>query len=173
MLLGSPLPLPLSVCLSAPGLVVNPAACTVVAHSTNSAPLSSDDWTLEFKVALEPSCTLAAVNAGGCVACPAAAVMAGRCPSGTHTFITDVLAPANLSPAAHLAVRVHVGAALFSAQVLVQFEVMSDTRDLAGRSTEATARLRTMLVATQVRRLILLTEGFLRGPNFSCCFACF
>lgn len=149
---GRALSLPLAVCLSITDGAsdFNPEVCTVVARGHNTASALNGNWTLNFAVAVDPSCTLDAVSVGHCSVCTAAAVTSGMCPAGTHTFITDVVAPDRLSPDTRLAVRVHVGPSLFSAQVMIQLEVLSDAQALPGASAEAAARLQSMLVATQV-----------------------
>lgn len=144
-----------AVCVKSPNDTVDPEACTVVVHdqnttrSTSDGSISESGWSLDFRAAVDASCTLDKVISGHCSACTAAAAIAGTCPVGRHTIVTDIVAPGGLQSQTSLAVVVNVGAALFSVEVTLRFELVSDSRGLPV-SSQADARLRTMIVASQV-----------------------
>ena len=147
---GNDLSVPLTACVTAPVNHIDQSSCTVIVYDHNFAKSeSTSGWSLDFKPALDPSCTLEAVNAGLCSVCTADSAMAGSCPAGKHTFITNVVAPGGLVSNTSLSLSIYVGAALFSSEVLLQFEVVADTRSLED-VTSASARLQTMLISTQV-----------------------
>jgi hypothetical protein len=146
---GSPLSIPLTACIATPVDVLDPSSCSITVYEQNTARLPGTDWYLDFKVAVDSSCTQARVQSGLCSACSAAAAAAGKCPAGTHTFITDIVAPGGLKTDTVLGIILHVGSSVFSSDVMVQFEVMSDTRGL-DEAPEASARMQTMLVSTKV-----------------------
>ena len=122
----------------------------IVDHNVkNTDQPSESGWTIGFKAVIDPSCTLDPVQAGLCSACPAAAVLAGQCPPGIHTIVTNIVTPGGVVSNTSVAVTLYVGASLFSAEVIVRFEVVSSTEGM-NRPAEASARLKQMLVATQV-----------------------
>lgn len=138
-------------CSAVPDSAVDPSCSVVIVdHNARNADRPSEfGWHIGFKAAVDPSCTLDLAEAGLCSACPAAAVLAGRCPPGTHTIVTHIVAPGGLVSGTSLAVTVYVGTALLSTEVIARFEVVSSTEGMA-RPLEASARLQQMLVATQV-----------------------
>lgn len=138
-------------CTAAPGHAVDPSCSVVlVDHNVkNTDQPSESGWTIGFKAAIDPSCTLDLVQAELCSACPAAAVLAGQCPPGIHTIVTNIVTPGGVVSNTSVAVTLYVGTSLFSAEVIVRFEVVSSTEGM-NRPAEASARLRQMLVATQV-----------------------
>ena len=138
-------------CVAAPERAVDPSCSVVVVdhYASDSKQLSESGWTLGFKAAIDPSCTLDLVEAGLCSACPAAAVLSGKCPPGTHTLVTNIVAPSGLVSNTSLAVTMYIGSSILSAEVIARFEVVSNTQDM-DRPSHASARLRQMLVSTQV-----------------------
>ena len=139
-------------CVAAPERPVDPSCSVVVVddrYALDSTKLSESGWTLEFKAAIDTSCFLDLVEAGLCSACPAAAVLAGECPPGTYTLVTNIVAPGGLVSNTSLAVTVYMGSSILSAEVIARFEVVSNTQDM-DRPSHASARLQQMLVSTQV-----------------------
>jgi hypothetical protein len=149
---GSALPVPLTACMTSGNLGdVDRSACSVLVHDHNTVGGSlGDDLSLSWKAAVDPTCTLDRVFSGLCAACTAAAAMAGRCPPGNHIFMLDMELPGGLEPDSTLAMVFHVGAPLLSAEVMIQFEMISDTRDLPGNASEASEGLQSMLRSSKV-----------------------
>lgn len=147
---GKELSVPLTACVTGPTSVIDESSCTVVVHDRNVATaLATAGWRLDFKPVIDPFCDLEAINAGWCSVCAARSAMVGTCPAGKHSFITNVVAPGGLATDTRLALSFYVGAPLFSSEVLLQFEVVADYNNLED-ATMASARLQTMLLATQV-----------------------
>lgn len=149
---GKSLPIPLTACVTAHGSRIDQSSCTVIVyHHNSSAATSAAGWQLNFKPAIETSCTLQAVDAGLCSVCTADAAMTGSCPAGKHMFITNVVAPGGQVSDMILSMSFYVGAALFSSDVLLQFEVVAETLDAETLdASQPRASLTTMLLATQV-----------------------
>jgi hypothetical protein len=147
---GSALPVPLTACMtSAVGGV--DSACSVLVHDHNAVRgVFGDGLSPSWKAVVDPTCTLDRVYSGLCSACTAADAMAGRCPPGTHTFMLDMVLPDGLEPGTTIAMVFRVGAPLLSAKVMIQFEMISDTRDLPGNVSEASDRLQSMLLSSKV-----------------------
>jgi hypothetical protein len=148
---GSALPVPLTACMTSAMGDVDRSACSVLVHDHNTVGGSlGDDLSLSWKAAVDPTCTLDRVFSGLCAACTAAAAMEGRCPPGKHIFILDMELPGGLEPDSTLAMVFHVGAPLLSAEVMIQFEMISDTRNLLGNASEASEALQSMLLSSKV-----------------------
>jgi hypothetical protein len=145
---GSRLPLPLTACVGTTGRDTG-SLCSVTVHDHNGASPGDTEWKLSFKIAMHASCTLERISMGQCTACSVSVADAGRCPAGTHTAITDVIAPGGLVPETSLAISLHVGASLFSADVMVQFAVVSDSTHL-NEPEEGNVWLQAMLLQSQV-----------------------
>jgi hypothetical protein len=148
---GSIMPIPITACIASTVHAVNLSSCSVLVYDNNSTgyPLV-DGSSLSFKTAVDPSCTLARVYSGLCSACTAAAAAQGTCPPGTHTFIFDMGLPVGLENTTMLGLVFHFGAAVLSAEVMIQFEVISDSRGLAGVASKAQETLQSMLVDSKV-----------------------
>jgi hypothetical protein len=148
---GSALPVPLTACITSAVGGVDLSACSVLVHDQNAAGGSFvDDWSPTWKAVVDPTCTLDRVYSGLCAACTAAAAMAGRCPPGTHTFMLDMKLPGGLEQDTTLAMVFRVGSPLLSAEVMIQFELISDARDLPGNISEASEALQSMLLSSKV-----------------------
>jgi hypothetical protein len=127
-------------------------ACSVLVYGNNAIePPLGVDSSLSFKAAVDPACTLDRVYSGLCSACTAAAATAGMCPPGTHTFVLDMGLPGGRTTDTILAMVFHVGSHLLSAEVMIQFEVISSSRDIAGAGSNTSETLQHMLVASKVR----------------------
>jgi hypothetical protein len=148
---GMALPVPLTACMTSAVGEVDTSSCSVLIHDHNAAGGSfGDDWSPTWKAVVDPTCTLDRVYSGLCAACTAAAAMAGTCPPGTHTFMLDMKLPGGLEPDTTLAMVFHLGSLLLSAEVLIQFEMISDARDLPGNVSEANEALQSMLLSSKV-----------------------
>lgn len=148
---GAKLPLPLIPCLAAIGSPVD-HWCSIIVEddhraSTNGIPMAG--WSVGFKAAIDPSCSLAGVDSGLCSACSAASAVEGLCPPGVHTCITNVVTPDGSPSDTSLDITLHVGASILSAKVIVRFEVVTDTQG-HGSASQMSARLQEMLVASRV-----------------------
>jgi hypothetical protein len=156
---GSSPAVPLTACFASVGRAVDPSSCSVIVHNYNASAVIDNSLDagsiLKYKVMVDPLCTLDRVYAGLCSACTAAAATAGMCPPGTHTFVTDVVLPGGLGLGASLAMAFHVGSSLISAEEMIQFEVISDTRGLSLAGSEGSMRLQSMLVSSQVCHMVL------------------
>jgi hypothetical protein len=147
---GSALPVPITACMASDMGKADLTSCSVIVHDHNAAGSSSGvAFSLSFKAAVDPTCTPARVYSGLCSACTAAAATAETCPPGTHTFIFDMEVPGSLRNSNVLALAFHVGSSLLSAEVMIQFAVISDSRGLA--VSNASEALQTMLVSSKVR----------------------
>ena len=137
-------------------------------HSASDIDAVDAAWTLDFATAIDPSCSTedspysesdyvgpasdtADAGAGGnpCTACPAARALQGQCPPGQYTIMTDLTGPEGLKSITSVAIVIDIGAAVVSGDVLVRFEVVSDTEGVEG-AAQAAARLQQMLILTQV-----------------------
>jgi hypothetical protein len=101
---------------------------------------SGAGWRLSVVAVPDPNCTLAAMHAGACEVCRAAAAGANECMPGEHTFLMDAVAPNGLHAPRKVAITLHVGALLVAGDVLARFEVVTE----AGNAS-ANARLERML----------------------------
>jgi hypothetical protein len=148
---GSTLPVPLTACMTSAVGDVDRSACSVLVHDHNAVGgVFGDGLRPSWKAVVDPTCTLDRVYSGLCAACTAAAAMAGTCPPGTHTFMLDMKSPGGLEPDTTLAMVFRVGASLLSAEVMIQFELISDTRHLPGNVSEASEGLQSMLLSSKV-----------------------
>jgi hypothetical protein len=148
---SSALPVPLKACLASAMGDVDLSACSVLVHDHNVVgDFSGAGLSPKLKAVVDPACTLERVYSGLCSACTAAAAMAGTCPPGTHTFILDMELRGTLAPDNVLAMVLRVGSTLLSAEVMIQFEVISDTRGRSGDGQEATEALQSMLLSSKV-----------------------
>jgi hypothetical protein len=145
---GSALPVPMTACMAS---AVDLSSCSVAVYGHNATDDTFGvDTSLTFRAAVDLACTLARVYARLCSACTAAAATAGTCPPGTHTFILDLGLPGGKTKGSMLRMVFHVGSSLLSAKVTIQFEVISDSRGLAGAASSASEALKSMLVSSQV-----------------------
>jgi hypothetical protein len=151
---GRVLPVPLTACVASVGTLVDLSSCSVIAYHHSTTGLIGNSLVsgigLTLRTAVDTSCTAALVFAGLCSACTAAAATSGLCPPGTHTFITDMVVPGGVEAGAILAMTFHVGSSLLSAEAIIRFQVISDTRGLSDAASNASGRLQTMLVSSQV-----------------------
>jgi hypothetical protein len=148
---GRVLPVPITACRASALGAVGLSDCSVLVHDNNSTGGSvGAGSSFSFKAAVDPTCTLARVHSGLCSACTAAAATAGTCPPGTHTFIFHMSLPGGITTSNILAIVVHVGSCLLSAEVMLQFEVISDSRGLTGVASTAREVLQFMLVSSKV-----------------------
>jgi hypothetical protein len=148
---GSVLPVPMTACIASAVDAGDLSSCSVLVYDNNAANhFLTAGSSLSFKAAVHPSCNLERVYAGLCSACTAAAASAGTCPPGTHAFILDIDGPVGLEPSTMLGMVFHVGASLLSAEVLIQFEVDTDTRGDNGTAAKARKTLQSMLEASKV-----------------------
>lgn len=138
-------------CMAIPDHAVDPSCSVVMVdhNATATGELSESGWDLEFKTAIDPSCTLDRAVSGLCSACSAAALLAGKCPPGIHTIVTNVVSPGGLMSDTSLTVTLYVGTALLSTEVMARYEVLSNTEGM-DRPSHASARLQQMLILTQV-----------------------
>jgi hypothetical protein len=148
---GSILPVPITACMATTVDTVDPSSCSVLVYDHNSTVHSlAADTSLNFKSLVDPSCTLARVYLGFCSACTAAFATAGKCPPGAHAFILDMGLPVGLENSTMLRMLFHVGSSLLSAEVMIQFNVISDSRGLAVAASTALKTLQSMLMASKV-----------------------
>jgi hypothetical protein len=148
---GSALPVPMTACTVSAVDAVDLSSCSVVVHDKNTAGHSiAAGSSLSFKAVVDSSCTLARVYSGLCSACTAAAATAGTCPPGRHAFMLDIEGPAVLETSTSLSMVFHVGALLLSAEVMIQFEVMTDSRGRDGAASRAHETLKSMFAASKV-----------------------
>jgi hypothetical protein len=130
---------------------VDLSSCSVLVHDHNSVGgIFGAGLSPSWKAVVDPTCTLDRVYSGFCAACTAADAMAGRCPPGTHTFMLDMKLPGGLEPDTTIAMVFRVGAPLLSAEVMIQFEMISDARDLPGNASDAREGLQSMLLSSKV-----------------------
>jgi hypothetical protein len=145
---GSALPVAMAACMAS---AVDLSSCSVVVSGHNATDDTfGDGMSLSFRAAVDPECTLARVYAGLCSACTAAAAAAGTCPPGTHAFIFDMGLPGSIGNGTLLGMVFHVGSSLLSAQVTIQFEVVSDLRGLTGAASKTNETLQSMFVSSKV-----------------------
>lgn len=104
--------------------MVDAQACTVIAQGHEDAAVSPEGWSLDFKPAPDPSCTIARVQEGICSACTATAAADGKCAAGTHTFIMDAVSPAGLHAEEALVICLQIGAAVLSGELTIQLELL-------------------------------------------------
>jgi hypothetical protein len=148
---GSTVPVPLTACMTSTVGDVDLSSCSVFVYDHNSVGgIFGAGLSPSWKAVVDPTCTLDRVYSGLCAACTAAAAMAGRCPPGTHTFMLDMELPGGLEPDTILAMLYRVGSPLLSADVMIQFEMISDTRNLSGNDSKATEALQSMLLSSKV-----------------------
>jgi hypothetical protein len=148
---GSILPIPMIACIASAVDAVDLSSCSVLVYAHNATADSLVvGLSLSFKAVVDPSCTLARVFSGLCSACTAAAATAGMCPPGTHAFIFDMGLPVGEESSTMLGMVFHVGAALLSAEVLIQFEVIWDSGGVGATASKAQEALQSMLEASKV-----------------------
>jgi hypothetical protein len=148
---GCLLPVPMTACMVSDVNAVDLSSCSVLVYDNESTDDSLVAGTkLRFKAVVDPSCTLARVYSGLCSACTAAAATAGMCPPGTHAFILDIGGRFDLNGSTMLRMLFHVGSSLLSAEVMVEFKLISDSRGLAGAASRALETLHSMLVTSKV-----------------------
>jgi hypothetical protein len=142
------LPVPMTACMAS---ALDLSTCSVIVSGHNSTRDSfGAGLSLTFKAAVDPTCTLARVYVGLCSACTAAAATAGTCPPGEHTFILDMGLPGGVQNGTMLGMVFHVGSSLLSAEVNIQFEVISDWKGPIVTASKSSETLQTMLVSSKV-----------------------
>lgn len=149
---GIGLPIPLKHCVAATGGSSNVSCSVVVQYQSTPSRrgASETDWSLEFKPAVSPSCTLDLVDAGMCSGCSADHLATGACPPNVYTLVTSVAAPGGVQSNTSLAIVAYVGASVISAEVTACFQIVS-SMDGIDQAPQTTARLQQMVIDTQVR----------------------
>jgi hypothetical protein len=146
---GTALPVPMRACMASAVHAVDLSSCSILVYGHNATG-DSVGLSLTFKAVVDPTCTLDRVYAGLCSACTAAAATAGTCPPGTHAFIFDMRLPGGITSGTMFGMVFHVGSSLLSAEVTIQFEVISDKRGITDPASKASEALHSMLVSSQV-----------------------
>jgi hypothetical protein len=167
---GSALPVPMTACMVSAVDAVDLSSCSVVMYDKNTAGHSiAAGSSLRFKAAVDPSCTPARVHSRLCSACTAAAATAGKCPPGAHIFILDIEGPAGFEASTLLSMVFRVGASLLSAEVMIKFEVLPDSRGLDGAASRAHESLKSLFAASKFRFVGGFTFPAILGQGTQCC----